>query len=93
MTSKNMLASLLALGTLVAAAVPAMAGFNSREDTPEETRLDLVVTPFQKDGIAGSVVEFNPITIPGQRCVVFKFGEAGGMQCFPDTGRSKTESK
>lgn len=92
MTSKKMIASLLALGTLIAAAVPATAGYNSREETSEETDLDLVVTPFRKDGIQGTVIEFNPITIPGQRCVVFKFGEAGGMQCFPDTGR-KTEAK
>ncbi|MBY3432839.1 hypothetical protein HFN89_01445 [Rhizobium laguerreae] len=92
MTSKKTIATLLAIGTLFAASVPATAGYNSREETPEEARLDLVVTPFRKDGIAGSVIEFNPITIPGQRCVVFKFGEAGGMQCFPDTGRSKTEA-
>jgi hypothetical protein len=91
MTSKKIIASLIVVGTFAAAAVPATAGYNSREETPDVTNLDLVVTPFRKDGIQGTVIEFNPVTIPGQRCVVFKFGEAGGMQCFPDTGR-KTEA-
>jgi hypothetical protein len=81
MTSKPLLLSLLLLG--IVAASPVTAGYNNRDEAADEDKIDLVITQFKKDGMAGQVFEFNPVTIPNQRCVVFRFGDAGGMQCFP----------
>lgn len=68
----------------------AHAGFNSREPETTDEKLDMVVTPFMQDRVQGQVFEFNPVTVPGQRCVVFRHREATGMQCFP---RSDAPSK
>ncbi|MCV9964159.1 hypothetical protein OIU34_19945 [Pararhizobium sp. BT-229] len=81
MTSKRLLLSVLLAG--MATASPVTAGYNSRDEAAEEDKIDIVITQFKKDGMAGQVFEFNPVTIPNQRCVVFRFGDAGGMQCFP----------
>lgn len=74
-----LLSAILAL----AVATPVTAGFNSRDEASDEDKLDLVITNFKKDGLGGQVFEFNPVSVPNQRCVVFRFGDAGGMQCFP----------
>ncbi|MDW9481769.1 hypothetical protein GOB57_24275 [Sinorhizobium meliloti] len=89
MTSKRLLLSALLLGFAVAP--PAKAGYNSRDEASDENKLDLVITQFKKDGLGGTVFEFNPASVPNQRCVVFRFGDAGGMQCFPrpDTPKSR----
>lgn len=67
----------------LAVATPVAAGYNSRDEASDETKLDLVITNFKKNGLGGTVFEFNPVSIPNQRCVVFRFGDAGSMQCFP----------
>jgi hypothetical protein len=81
MTSKRILFSVLLAGMVVTS--PVLAGYNARNEASEEDKLDIVITQFKKDGMAGQVFEFNPVSIPNQRCVVFRFGDAGGMQCFP----------
>lgn len=74
----------------LAVATPVTAGFNSRDEASDEDKLDLVITNFKKDGFGGTLFEFNPVSVPNQRCVVFRFGDAGGMQCFqrPDAPKS-----
>jgi hypothetical protein len=67
----------------LAVATPVTAGFNNRDEESSDNQLDLVITQYKKDGFGGTVFEFNPVSIPNQRCVVFRYGDAGGMQCFP----------
>lgn len=82
---RHILAATALLGSM---AVNAEAAFESRNDDKRsekeiDEKLDLTVTKFRKDGTAGNVFEFNSMSIPNVRCVVFSFGGAGGMQCFP----------
>lgn len=92
MISKKLLITTVALTALAALALPAAAGFNSHAEATDENRLDVLVTQFKKDGMQGAVIEFTPVTVPGQRCVVFSYGESGGMQCFPQTGQPRTQN-
>lgn len=71
---------------------PSHAAFNDdkkdgKAESEKSDRLDMVITPWQKDGKQGAIFEFNPDSIPGVRCVVFAYGPTSGMQCFPKPER------
>jgi len=88
---KSKLVAAVLLASLVSVSGVA-AGYNSDDDEEQAARVDALemeVTKFTKDGYAGVIFEFTPISLPSQRCVTFVYGANVSMQCAPDSGLRK----
>lgn len=77
----------LALAAFAFAALSTAANANYDEPDkapdPSNSAADVKATNLKIDEHDNfMVIEFNPLTIPGKRCVFSVYGTASGMQCF-----------